>query len=116
MAIELDDINFSCYKDDSFPLINYTDKDCEYYWDLINVPEFTIDKISISPNPIIDKLTVNVSENSAIENIRIFNLQGELKGVYDNSNINICDYQSGLCLLEVRLTDCKTIRKKIIKI
>jgi len=116
LAIELDDINFSCYKDDSFPLINYTDKDCEYYWDLINVPEFTIDKISISPNPIIDKLTVNVSENSAIENIRIFNLQGELKGVYDNSNINICDYQSGLYLLEVRLTDGKTIRKKIIKI
>ena len=30
--------------------------------------------------------------------------------------IYICDYQSGLYLLEVRLTDGKTIRKKIIKI
>lgn len=115
LAVEFDQIGFSCYKDDSFPLINYTNVDCEYFWELVNIPALTIDKITISPNPIIDKFTVNISGSSTIENIRIFNLQGELKGDYNNPVININDFQSGLYILEIKLSDGKFLREKIIK-
>ena len=115
IAVEFDEINFSCYKDTSFQLLNITNKDCEYFFDLVNVPELIINEISINPNPVIDYFNIDVQNNYQIENVSVFDMQGGLKCTYYTSKISLKEYKSGLYLIKIVLTNGKIIYKKIIK-
>ena len=109
------EISFSCYKDTTFPLLNLTHLDCEYFFDLINILELQLQEVSVSPNPILDKLFIYADEKNPVSNVTIYDINGRQIGLYHSSVINFEEYHSGLYFLKIELTNGKIINRRILK-
>jgi hypothetical protein len=117
MVIEFFDYTFSCFQDDTFPLLNVTEKDCDYllYTQLSEVEQ--PDKVvSIFPNPSSNKLTIQLLKpNKKINSIQIIDLQGRTLKSLNQREIDNSDLPNGIYFLWINFENNEKIIKKIIK-
>ena len=87
-----------------------------HYLDDINETELK-KKINIYPNPTKDVLQIEVSDNTEIESIELFNLSGKRVKSFNNSdrNLNISDLSSGAYFLRISTTKGGLAEKIIIE-
>jgi hypothetical protein len=82
---------------------------------ILNTEAFLKNSISFSPNPVKDVITF--SSESAIENVSVYNISGQLlKDVKpEGGKVNITDLQAGLYLFKARLETGEIQALKVIK-
>ncbi len=102
---------FACFEDDSFPLYNVTDNDCDYSLTL-GVDEYKNREkiVSVFPNPASDNISIRVLEpNYNLKDIVITDMQGRLlKNGYQHE-VDISDLPEGLYLLHIEFENYKSI-------
>ena len=76
--------------------------------------DFTESSIKIYPNPTNGRLNINLSSESTLENIKIYNLLGEMVMESKKQNLNINKLAAGVYLLEIKTTE-GLLTKKVIK-
>jgi len=109
------DIKFSCYKDTSFPLLNVTNKNCEYYFQLVSISELHTPEVSVSPNPVLDKLIISFNEKNPVLYVIVYDINGKQLGIYYSSTVNFKEYETGMYCMKIVLTNREIIHRKIIK-
>lgn len=118
VVVDFNYYNFTCYQDNSFPLYNVTQDDCEYLLDIgIDEKDYLYHSINIYPNPT-DQSLILTFENNENCDISIYNIWGQLiKKISTNSrkiNIDMSSYNPGTYLIKIE-NNKSTIMKKIIK-
>jgi hypothetical protein len=108
--------NFTCFEDDSFPLYNVTDKDCDYLFS-VGIPglENMESVVSVYPNPASDILRISMLRpDFKLKNVKMTDMQGRiLKNVRQHA-IDISDLPKGLYLIHIEFYNgSKTIQKFI---
>ncbi len=73
--------------------------------------------VSIYPNPVRDKLVVNISENKEIQDIEIFNQFGQKIGNYywDGNSLNVSTLEKGMYFLMLIVDNQKIIERFIVE-
>lgn len=72
------------------------------------------DGVNVYPNPTSNTTEVKIS-GKAIETITLFDLSGKQLKIFDKSEINLSDFESGIYLLSIMTTSKEIINTKIIK-
>ena len=79
----------------------------------LNVNTYTINNVSIYPNPVLHNLDIKTKEQ--IKKVTFFNILGKKIKTSTSSKINVLDLKSGIYLLEITLENETKILKKIVK-
>ena len=109
--------NFTCFQDDSFPLYNVTDTDCDYLF-TVGIPKLDNAEgiVSVYPNPASDFLVIRVFKpDYKLKNIEITDMQGRLLKKNNQSEIDISDLLKGLYLLNIEFENGRRTVEKFIK-
>ncbi len=82
----------------------------------LKIDENLLSKISIFPNPVINKLTIKTSENLENSLISVFNVQGKrvMNSNYTQKQLNVSMLEKGVYFLRI-IKDHKQINLKFIK-
>jgi hypothetical protein len=81
----------------------------------LSVDEFSVSKVSISPNPTSDFVNIELHPSNTIYSIEIYSITGQLVSkMKSNIRIDISGLQSGIYLMKVETTN-GTATKKLIK-
>ncbi len=73
-------------------------------------------QIRVFPNPTINKLNIRTPLNSAVKNIRVYDLSGRLVSVYSNdSTMDVSHFNSGSYLMEIDFTNGHKSVQKFMK-
>lgn len=103
--------------------VSVLDNGCWFYdsvlievYDNSGVSETEIKLLDFSPNPVINKLKINIPHESKVDVIRIYNLEGKiiLEGNNNLSEIELTNLDSGIYIIEV-LSKNTLFRNKFIK-
>jgi hypothetical protein len=82
----------------------------------LSVEEFSVSKVSISPNPTSDYVNIELHPSNTITSIEIYSITGKkVSNLEGNRRIDISNLQSGVYLLKVETIN-GTSTKKLIKI
>ena len=104
-----------CYSDENLN-VKFTDKDCDYVSQDLNVLENNENDIRIYPNPTNGNITIELAEEN--NTIDIYDNIGKRINSFQTDNklmsIDISEYPAGLYLVVIKNNN-KTIFKKIIK-
>lgn len=116
--VEWDYLGFKCFRDNSFPLFNPKNNDCEYFLNNVFVEDYNHSNLQLFPNPTTGKLYFGPMVDQ-VSRIDVFNFQGQLlnKTVVSNliSDIDISDYSPGLYLFLITEKNGKQFLSKIVK-
>jgi len=83
--------------------------------DNLNVNSFDFSKIDIYPNPVRDKLNINLPANLQLNSMELFDIQGRRVKVFNNqTELDFSTFQKGVYLLRLE-TNRGGFHKKIIK-
>lgn len=117
MIIEFYDFNFTCFEDNSFPLYNVTDKDCDYLFYVGDAEIESAEKmVTVFPNPASDNLFVNIEgANRTLKNLIVTDMQGRLLKNVCQNNVDIADLPKGLYFIHVSFDNDSKIVKRFIK-
>ncbi|MEZ4802469.1 MAG: T9SS type A sorting domain-containing protein [Gelidibacter sp.] len=81
----------------------------------LSVDEFSISKVSISPNPTSDYVNIELHPSNSIKSVEIYSLTGQLVlKSKSESRINISNLHSGVYMMKV-ITNNGTASKKLIR-
>lgn len=70
----------------------------------------------VYPNPVPDQLTVQLSEQSTVANLKVYSLLGQLVSEVENSNLlDTSNLTAGHYILKIRTEDGRTLHKQIVK-
>ncbi|AUC81007.1 T9SS type A sorting domain-containing protein [Lacinutrix sp. Bg11-31] len=82
---------------------------------LLGVEEFSLNDVSISPNPSKDFINIKMNNPKSIEKVEVFDITGKRVLNFNNTTkINITNLGNGVYMLRVQ-TDKGSVTKKIIK-
>ncbi|NNE14965.1 MAG: HYR domain-containing protein [Saprospiraceae bacterium] len=75
-------------------------------------------KVSIYPNPAVDRINIEIDNHNGVENILILNAQGQImyksdKYIQRTHNIDVSHYSSGIYILNIHKADGSIITKKV---
>jgi len=115
IAVDFNAYTFSCYQDDTFPLYNVINKDCEYLL-TIGIPE-PEQVFEVYPIPTKGKLFFSRESSSGLF-IRIYTVTGkEVFSQHTTSNeVDLSDFKQGVYFLRIDDKYKKTFIRKIVKI
>lgn len=88
--------SFKCFEDDSFNLYNPSATDCEYLLTHLELTETKLNEVSVYPNPVKDKLMIEVPENGQIS---ILTVHGEVllrKEIRDYLELDFSAFEPGI--------------------
>ena len=79
-----------------------------------------LQEVKLYPNPVLDYLNVNITSHKDVENIEVYNLNGQLinqrNAINENSiTINTSDLSQGIYLVKIKYLDNKVTVKKFLK-
>ncbi|KAF0204522.1 MAG: hypothetical protein FD170_427 [Bacteroidetes bacterium] len=117
IIVEFFNYSFMCFQDDSFPLYNVTNKDCDY---LLSTDEFEIkypEKIvSIYPNPASDILSIGVLKpDCKITNVVVTDMQGRVLKNVNELQIDISDMAKGIYFIRIDFNNDGRFVERFIK-
>ena len=110
---------FRCFEDQSFPLYNVANEDCEALFEHVGIQQTNNIQFNCYPNPTEGIININTSiaENYTID---LYTIQGSFIQSYNNnlktSTIDISKLPTGIYLLKIRISETKHLVKKIVKI
>lgn len=83
---------------------------------MMNTPKFAKGEITVFPNPVEEVMNLQVSENTEIENIQVFNLLGQrIISESFKENIDVADLEAGMYILKVNGVNGAVYTQKILK-
>lgn len=81
----------------------------------LSIGEFSLENVSIYPNPAVDIVNVNVPAGVEIQNVSVFNILGKNTGIsFVNGTLNMSQLQSGIYLISIE-TNQGTVTQKVVK-
>ena len=117
LIVEFAMYRFSCFEDNSFPLYNATDMECDYLLH-VGIPESEKIKgvVVVYPNPASDFLIIKILKpDYKLKNMEITDMQGRLLKSFNQSEIDISDLSKGLYLLHIEFENGRRTLEKFIK-
>lgn len=110
---------FRCFEDQSFPLYNVANEDCEALFDHVGIQQTSSFDFDCYPNPTEGNINLNIS-NTENYSIELYTIQGSLLKSYKNnsntSTIDISNLPNGIYLIQIRISETNRLIKKIVKI
>ncbi|GLU56687.1 T9SS type A sorting domain-containing protein [Dyadobacter frigoris] len=97
--------------------LKMVDNDETFAFSSITNVEFENIRLEIYPNPVADRLTINMSNWGSVNNIRLMNLYGNT--VYDSGKIplpsvNVANLKQGIYIMKIGKTDGSWASQKIV--
>lgn len=81
----------------------------------LSVDEFSLDAISIYPNPTTEKVTIDANPSIQINNIELYDITGKLVLKKENSSsVSLSELHSGIYMMRIK-TDNGLVTRKIVK-
>lgn len=117
MIIEFFTYAFSCFEDDTFPLLNVTENACDY---LLHTQISEVGRpdrvVSIFPNPSSNKLTIRLLRpDKKIKSIQVIDFHGRIVNSFHQEEIDISDLTNGIYFLRINFENNEKIIERIIK-
>lgn len=118
-VVEFPLYKFRCFEDQSFPLYNVANEDCEALLDHVGIQQTYSFDFDCFPNPTegIINIKTSITENY---NIEIYSILGEWIQKYEttknSSTIDISHLPNGVYFIEIRNSENQRFIKKIVKI
>lgn len=80
----------------------------------LSVDEFSVSRVSISPNPTSDFVNIELHPSNTIESIEIYSITGQLVSkMKSNTKVDISNLESGVYLMKIETTNGSTTKKLI---
>jgi len=80
----------------------------------LSVSTYTLDNVTLYPNPVKSILNIKTNDNSPIEKVKLYNITGQLVMESISSTLNLQALDSGVYFVKVK-TDKGIVTKKILK-
>jgi|LSQX01.2.fsa_nt_gb hypothetical protein len=117
MVVDFFIYRFSCFQDDTFPLYNVTDKDCDYLLHTkINEIKQPNKTVTIFPNPTKDILSIRLLKpDMKVNSMQIIDMQGKVLKVFNQNELNISSLSKGIYLIKIDFDNNESVIERIIK-
>jgi len=82
---------------------------------VLSINDFDLCNFSVYPNPVTDKLTLDLKENIALENVTIYNTLGQVVSTQKAPVIDVSSLSKGNYIIEVMTNKGKALKKIIVR-
>lgn len=108
--------SFKCFEDDSFSLYNPSGTDCEYLLTHLELSETKWNEFSVYPNPVQDKLIIQVPEIGQISIVTIHREVLLTKQVHEKLELDFSEFEPGIYFIQFFGHSTQEFKKKVVKI